>query len=254
MERRGEECAHTTANDSRNLQGLCPFSSRRQGRGGAGGKREQRPRMVLAKFNFASRHFYFSLISSDLFIAIKGHPSFFEGCFRSIVLLLRLLKYLIGITSRKFFFFEYDITLQLSIEKKKKETFPTKLQKSENRSSPLPSLGIPNPRPSMKRKGWTPMCRKAGASNVKRARRRESANPPHPTLDVINPRQGPIQPFRSKDYPRNATPFVDPSSLPFSLLDLPPPSLDLIPGSPRRDAENAPFSGHEGMKEGKGDT
>lgn len=66
----------------------------------------------------------------------------------------------------------------------------------------------------MKRKGWSgrPVCQKAGASNVivKRTRRRESANP-RPTLDVINPRQGPIQPFRSEDYPRNAAPFVDPS-------------------------------------------
>lgn len=58
-----------------------------------------RGRMVLAKFNFASRHFYFSLISRALRIFFatnsrwKGTLFFLEGCFCSIVLLLRLLRY-----------------------------------------------------------------------------------------------------------------------------------------------------------------
>lgn len=107
--RNGEERSART--QRRTIHATCRDYAPFPVEGGAGGKREQRPRMVLAKFNFASRHFYFSLISSDLFIAIKGHPSFFEGCFRSIVLLLRLLKYLIGITSILFLRIRYYVTI-----------------------------------------------------------------------------------------------------------------------------------------------
>lgn len=105
----------------------------------------------------------------------------------------------------------------------------------------------------MKRKGRT------GVPKGRRVQRHREKNTstwigdPHPNLDVINPRQGPIQPFRSKDYPRNAAPFVDPSFLPPSiplLLFSSSSSPDLVPGSLRRDAENAPFSGHEGAQEG----
>lgn len=105
----------------------------------------------------------------------------------------------------------------------------------------------------MKRKG------RAGAPKGRRVQRHREKNTstwigdPHPNLDVINPRQDPIQPFRSKDYPRNAALFVDPSFLPppiSLLLFSSSSSPDLVPGLLRRDAENAPFSGHEGAQEG----
>lgn len=101
----------------------------------------------------------------------------------------------------------------------------------------------------MKRKG------RAGASNVivKRTRRRESAIP-IPTWTLLIHARARFNPFAARIIPYyNAAPFVDPSFLPppiSLLLFSSSSSPDLVPGSLRRDAENAPFSGHEGAQEG----